>query len=840
MVISETGVFAGLIFIEKCVILTTICCNRGKGGVRLRYRSEDGVFLLSVREVCDMALVGGDLDLRMGHRSLSRLEQGKDVHKRLQEALKEGDLAEVAVSSRFEYHGRIYEVRGRADAILAGDPPAVEEIKSVVGKGFSEPNAYHTAQANLTAWLFLRERELDSIRVRRTLYRLDDGKTKTSETRFTESELEEFCFGLLSRIEYRVAICEERQTILLPSVGTGRFPYETVREAQDIMLRECYRDIKQGKRLFIQAPTGVGKTVSALYPAVRVLGEGHFDRIFYLTAKTATAREAYRAAADIFRAGSHLRTIVLTSREQLCPNAAAKADPAGVSRHCNPKDCPLARGFYDRCAAAVCDLIAKQSGFPRTTIAKIAEQYGLCPYEFQLELSEFCDIIICDYNYVFDPMVYLRRYFESDARAEGRFVFLIDEAHNLGDRASAMYSAELSVESVETLCRALLADSPSERDDLKPFVDLIGLLRGMKSLCRDTLTKEEDGTEQGYYLNRSAFPHLDETVHACRECAEKWLRTHAGTGPETELICLISRLRRFETVLQYFDAHFLTFVTVRGGDLSVRLICLDPSEILSEKLSLAKSCVLFSATLTPLDYFADILGGGKGAVKVALPSPYDSENLCVAAVSVSTRFEEREKSVKRLAAIIAATVSAKAGNYIVYFPSYDYMEKVQKAFSEKYAKVPTVVQTKGMSAEQREAFLDAFRDDGRLRVGFCVLGGSFSEGVDLPGGRLIGAIVVGVGLPGLSDERNILRDYYESTRESGYDYAYTYPGMNRVLQAAGRVIRSETDRGVIVLADDRWKEPRYKELIPEHWNGIRYATNAIELANIAADFWRKN
>ncbi len=813
----------------------------GKGVFRMQYCPDDGVFRLSVREVCDLALTGGSLDLRAGRRSAERAAQGRDAHRRLQEALGKDDRAEVPVSSRVAFHGRTYEIQGRADAILAGDPPAVEEIKSVSGRGFAEPNAYHTAQANLTAWLYLREAGFASVRVRRTLFRLDDGKTRTFESLFSEPELEAFCIGLLARIEYRAAILEERRNVLLPSVATGQFPYETVREAQDIMLRECYRDIKLGRRLFIQAPTGVGKTVSALYPAVRALGEGRCDRIFYLTAKTSTAREAYRAAADIFRAGSRLRTVVLTSREQLCANPAAKNDPAGISRHCNPKDCPRARDFYDRSKAAVCDLLARQSGYPRATIAEAADACGICPYEFQLELSEFCDILICDYNYVFDPMVYLRRYFDDDdARQAGRFVFLVDEAHNLGDRAAAMYSAELTVLPAELLLRALLAAHPAERDALKPMADYVGVLRGLKKLCRDTLTKNEDGTEQGYYLNHGTVPQLFEAVAACREAAEAWSRAHSGEETETELLRFLSSLRRFETVAPFFDSRFLTFVAVRNGDVSVRLICLDPSEILAEKLSLAKASVLFSATLTPLDYFADILGGGRGAVKVALPSPYDPENLCVAAVTgVSTRYEDREKSVKKLAAVIAAMASARAGNYIAYFPSYDYMEKVRKAFSEKYPKVPTVVQTRGMGAEAREAFLGAFRDDGKLRVGFCVLGGSFSEGVDLAGGRLIGVAIVGVGLPALSDERNILRDYYESTRESGYDYAYTYPGMNRVLQAAGRVIRSETDKGIIVLADDRWGEPRYQQLIPNHWNRLQYAKTASELANIASDFWKK-
>ena len=805
----------------------------------MRFCREDGSFLLSVREVCDLALVGGNLDLRSGHRSLSRMEQGRNAHKQLQDLLGENARAEVPVETTVAFRNHTYRIRGRADAIDSGDPPAVEEIKSVPSRAFTEPNAYHTAQANLTAWLYLRAEGLSSVRVRRTLFRLDDGKTKVFEDLMTADDLEAFCLDLLSRLDYRASILTEREKVLLPTVRTARFPYGSVRDAQKIMLDECYRDLKKGKRLFIQAPTGVGKTVSALFPAVRLLGEGKLDKIFYLTAKNATAREAYRTAADLFRAGAQFRTLALTSREQICANPAAKADPAGISRHCNPKDCPRARGFYDRCATAVCDLLAKQSGYPRATIAEVAETYGICPYEFQLELSEFCDLIICDYNYGFDPAVYLRRYFDAEATAPGRFAFLVDEAHNLADRAASMYSAELSVRPAELLLQALKTAHPAEPDVFAPLSAYVAVMRGLKKLCRDTLTKTEDGEEQGYYLNHGTVPGVAEAVSDCREWADAWLRDHAGEETETDLIRLVASFRRFETILPFFDARFLSFVTVQSGDVLLRLICLDPSEILSERLSLAQSAVLFSATLTPLDYFADILGGGKNAVKVALPSPYDPGNLLVTAVTgVSTRFEDREKSVKKVAAIIAATASAKAGNYIVYFPSYDYMEKVRNAFCDRYPKVTVVVQTRGMDADEREAFLDSFRDDGKLRVGFCVLGGSFSEGVDLPGGRLIGAVVVGVGLPGLSDARNILRDYYESTRERGYDYAYTYPGMNRVLQAAGRVIRGETDRGVIVLADDRWGEPRYRELIPEHWNHIQYAKTPQELANIAADFWK--
>ena len=806
----------------------------------MQYQTEKKQIHLSVREICDLLHLHSTSDLRSGGSSLDRMEQGKEAHKALQMSLSPGDLAEVSLSVTVPFHGRLYEIAGRADSVRQGMPAIVEEIKSIVGKRFPEPDAYHTAQANLTAWLYLQKQGLSSVCVRRTLVRIEDGESKSFNTVFSAAELNEYCFGLLSRIEYRAELMEERVLLRLPTMRAVKFPYPNVRPAQQMMLSECYRDIKRGKRLFLQAPTGIGKTISALFPAVRAMGEGHCDRVFYLTAKTAAAREAYRACGDLFAAGADLRTVHLSARENLCVNTEAKNDPAGISRHCNPEKCPRLRGFYEKCPDAVCKLLRTQNGYPRKTILEAANRAGICPYEFQLELSEFCDVLVCDYNYVFDPMVYLRRYFEEDARLSGKFVFLIDEAHNLANRASDMYSVILSALQAEELLKLLAETHPAEPEtEWKKLKNYIGTLRKLKALCQDTLCKNEAGEEQGYALYHGALPGLSDSVSACRSWAEDWLRKHPEDEVEAPLVQFLTPLRRMEAIQPYFDERFLSYITVLNGDISVRLICLDPSEILSQKLSLAHSAVLFSATLTPLDYFSDILGGGKKAIKIALPSPYPTEHLCLAAVTgLSVRYEDREKSVRKLVGVIAASASGKAGNYIVYFPSYDYMEKVHAAFVKKYPQVTTVLQTRGMTAEAKETFLNAFVDDGALRIGFCVLGGSFSEGVDLPGGRLIGAVVVGVGLPGLSDERNILRDYYEATRESGYDYAYTFPGMNRVLQAAGRVIRSENDRGIIVLADDRWAEPRYQALMPEHWNGIIYANDAHEIADIAVDFWK--
>ena len=804
----------------------------------MKYDVERAAVLLSVRELCELALRSGDLDLRFGGKGISfeKANLGSQIHRKIQGNAGAFYQAEVFMTSTTLYHNICFEVSGRADGIISGDPFTVDEIKAVSGRAFdTPPSPFHDAQVKCYAYFLCKERELERVKIRLTYCRTEDESIKHHESIHTKEELQSFYFSLLSRIEYRARILIERKNILLPSADAAVFPYSSVREGQDILIRECYRDIKAGKRLFAQAPTGIGKTLSTLYPAVRCLGEGKIDKIFYLTAKATTRREAYRAAGQLFEKGAHLRTVVLTAREQLCQNEAAKADPTGISRHCNPQDCPYAKGFYDRAPSAVCKALTTQSGFDRGAILRFAKEFHVCPYELQLEFSEFCDVVICDYNYAFDPQVYLRRYFLPQAVDENAYAFLIDEAHNLFDRACAMYSASLDTNILEKTLQAL----PEGEEGLRSALEkLLVTMLGFRRLCKDTIRKDENGQESGYYLNRSGMESLYPLVTSARRTAEEHQKKHPDAPEANDVYLLASALKRFEKISECYDEGFLTFILLENGVYTLRLICLDPSRILSACHGRAKSSILFSATLTPTDYFADILGGGKGAVQIDLPSPYDPAHCCLAAVTgISTRYEDRPKSFAKIAAVIAATVSAKKGNYIAYFPSYDYMEQVAKKFAQKYPSVPTVIQSRGMSATERDAFLGAFAEDGKLRVGFCVLGGSFSEGVDLPGNRLIGTIIVGTGLQAISNERNILRDYYETTRERGFDYAYTYPGINRVLQAAGRVIRREEDRGVVVLVDDRYETPRLRSLLPNHWKNLLYARNAQELAEIVSQFW---
>ena len=806
----------------------------------MRYDVERSAVLLSVGELCELALRAGDLDLRAGKGRRSSSERallGTRIHQRLQTERGARYAAEVPLTNTMLLEDLCYEVSGRADGILAGEIPTVEEIKTVGPRAFRMPPlAGDEAQLFCYAYFLCRERGLQEVRTRLTYYNTESEELRSFDRVCSAGELREFYLSLLSRISWRARLLRERAIERLPSAKDGKFPYASVREGQDLLIRECYRDIRAGKRLFAEAPTGIGKTLSTLYPAVRAMGDGACEKIFYLTAKASTRREAYRAAEQIFRAGAHLRTVVLTAREQLCRNEAARRDPCGITGHCNPLDCPFAQGFFDRCEPALQKALDGRNGFPRTAVLQAAEEFGICPYELQLMLAELCDIIICDYNYVFDPHVYLRRFFGGDARDLGNYVFLIDEAHNLGDRACAMYSAELCNEEIARAWRMLPEEDPLR----KPLEELAVEMHGLRRLCRDNLFRDGDGVERGYYISRNPMEQIGKRISGVRGTIERAL----FLGKAGEVTPLLERLstamRHYETVAEYYDESFLTFLEVRGDTRILRQICLDPSKVLDVCLSRARAAVLFSATLTPQDYFADILGGGKDASRLSLPSPFPKEHFCpVAVTSVSTRFEDREKSYKKICALIAATVSAKAGNYMVYFPSYRYMEEILRVFKERYPKVSTVVQKREMSQGEKERFLDAFRDDEKLRIGFCVLGGSFSEGVDLPGRRLIGTVIVGTGMPGISNERNILKEYYDTTRERGFDYAYVYPGMNRVLQAAGRVIRREEDRGVVVLIDDRYGDALRASLLPDHWSHLQYAGNPSELAEIVTEFWHE-
>lgn len=720
--------------------------------------------------------------------------------------------------------GILVKVTGTAEGIsLQNGTPMLDYTKRVaVLPPADQPQAIPVRQKML-GYMLVNAKQLDALTLRQLLV------TRSAERaalccKVSAATLQETYTDVLARALPYIENCVRDHVKVRPSTKDIVFPYPEVREGQEEFMRECYRDILHSERLFIQAPTGIGKTISTLYPAVRALGKGKCDKIFYLTAKASTRREAMAAAKRIFDAGAHLRTIVLAAKEQMCP---VEPFTLHTCRHACPRSLS-----HTAIMKAVSELLTCQNGFTPALIRRTADKYGVCPYELSLDLSEFCNIIICDYNYVYNPAVKLRRYFEEN---NGKYVLLVDEAHNLTDRARDMYSAVLRADDLVTLAEQLDPIDPLRRS-LSLCIDL---LAEVKHYCYDTLQVDKDGVERGYYFSKQPLYEVDRALSELETAVEKWLKSHSYDDLYDRAEAFHISLRAYLTAAQSYDGGYVTYLTVQNGSMTLNLLCLDPSTQLQECNQRAEAVIMFSATLTPPSYFAQTLGGGNDAISVNFPSPFPRENLCVAVADcVGTTYEEREGSIKRITAYIAASVCSKVGNYMVYFPSYSYMEKVVRAFRERYPDVPVAVQQRGMTQEQKETFLDAFCDDNPgMLIGFCVLGGSFSEGVDLPGGRLIGSIIVGVGIPGLSDERNIIRDHYADKYGKGYEYAYVYPGMNRVLQAAGRVIRTDTDRGIVILLDRRYAEPRYTELFPPHWENVRFASDAQSLAKIVDGFW---
>ncbi len=795
----------------------------------MKYSEDSCSVELSVSELCNNALFGGDLNSR--HRSVYYEE--REPSRRIKRDVGVFYTPDVELTNTIAYGGIYYTVSGRADGIIKKDGIiTVDEIRNVNSYEFHfPPRESQLARLKCLAYFAACRDELPTVFIRLTLHNTENGKIKYHSYELGTDELRIWYTSLIMKISREGSFLKLRTEQLLPSAANAVFPYKELRDGQELMIRECYGAIRRAERIFIEAPTGIGKTVSALYPAIRALGEGRADKIFYLTAKSSTRREAFSAAGKLFESGAKLRTVVITAKEQVCSCSTRGL----TTKPCEPDNCEFSKGYYDRVKDAIFELLSRQNGFTRQIIREVALKYRLCPYELSLDLSEYCDIIICDYNYAFDPTVYFRRYFGASSDM-GKYIFLVDEAHNLADRARDMYSAELRRSAFERVYSRI---TPDQRELDKAFEHIIMVIRGCKRLCSDNIIRNAGGEEMGFYISHSLPMKLCEELDIFKKKLEKWITENAESVLYAEVDRLLSDIRRFITITEYFDEHFLFYLELRGNDMFLKVYCLDPSKVLDIIQNKAVCTVFFSATLAPSEYFCDVLGGGKKATRLELESPYDRNNLCVAVADyLSVRLEDRKSNTARYASVIAAAVSSKVGNYIAYFPSYEMMESVAELFSGKYPKAETIIQKRNMTQREKEEFIDSFKnDENKLRVGFAVLGGSFSEGVDLPGSRLIGTVIFGVGLAGLSNEKNIIRDYYETLNGSGYDYAYTYPGMNNVLQAAGRVIRRSTDRGVVVLVDDRYGSPKYTALFPEHWDGVKYAGNAKSLAEIMRRFW---
>lgn len=777
---------------------------------------EEKIIRISVRNLVEFILREGDIDNRKaGLPDKEAMQLGGRIHRKIQRQMGSDYHAEVPLKITVPCEGFAIQIEGRADGIQkTADGVVVDEIKGVLREleYIEKPVGVHLAQAKCYGYIYGKQQELDSITVQMTYCQMETEEVKRFQETFSIEELERWFFDIVMQYEKWARFQVEWRQTRDATIKEAEFPYP-YREGQRELVTSVYRTILRKKKLFIQAPTGVGKTMATIFPAVKAVGEGLGDKIFYLTAKTITRTVAEQAFQILKKNGLQYKVATLTAKEKIC--FCEKAE-------CNPDVCPYAKGHFDRVNDAVYEMITTMEEMSRENIETQAKKHSVCPFEMGLDVSLWVDAIICDYNYVFDPNAHLKRVFSEGKK--GEYLFLIDEAHNLVERGREMYSAVLYKEEFLQMKKAVRYES----------VKLTRQLEGCNQMLLEM--KRECQTYKEY----NSISHFALKLLNVMNGLQKLLEEKEQV--DEEVLEFYFHVRNFLNIYEEVDENYVIYTELEeGGDFKLKLFCVNPAVKLQNFLSQGNSTVFFSATLLPIRYYKKLLSVETDDYAVYAHSPFKEANrLLVLGQDVSTKYTRRGYEMyERFAIYIKNVMQAKPGNYLVFFPSYRFMEEVRETF-ERYRteEMCCMMQEQNMNEQDREAFLQEFEAEreGSL-AGFCVMGGIFSEGIDLTKERLIGAMIVGTGLPQVCNEREILKQYFDRHGENGFDYAYLYPGMNKVLQAAGRVIRTEEDKGVIALLDDRFAGRRYLEIFPREWRKLTYC-NVKTIGEKVEQFWK--
>lgn len=764
----------------------------------------------------------GDIDNRSGASGEEVMLQGARIHRRIQSEAGSAYRAEYPLVYNYETALCEVELEGRADGlILEDDQVTIDEIKTtgMTPGHMTGPDPVHLAQAKCYASIYLLSEGLNEIRVRMTYVNRDTEEIRYFYSEYSAEEITQWFQATVEEMSKWLDQQAAWRILRQDSIADLEFPFE-YRPGQQELAGDVYRTIYHGRRLFIEAPTGTGKTLTVIYPSLKSMGAGRGDKLFYLTAKTIARTVAEEAVETLRSAGLKLKSVTLTAKEKIC--FMEEAD-------CNPEYCPYAKGHYDRVNECLFVLVSEEEAYPRQVIEEYAEKYRVCPFELSLDLSLYCDCIICDYNYVFDPNAYLRRFF-AEGR-EGDYIFLVDEAHNLVDRGREMYSAVLVKENLMRTRRAIAGVQPR-------------IARAIERCNRDMLAvkKSRENCDKDRLVLMGEPGDIIGHADMLRTLISNYLGEHRdGIGHE-EILELYFEISDFLNIYDLYGRGYLTYNGFNdNGEFFIKLLCVDPSDNLRDCMEQARSTMLFSATMLPIQYYKSLLGGTAEDYEVYAQSVFDIRNrLLIQATDVNTRYSDRNHNqYARMAEYIYRISSAKSGNYMIFAPSYSYMTRVVEIYREEYADSDTLilVQSNHMRESEREEFLDRFRVKGEgSALGFCVMGGIFGEGIDLKDDALIGVIVMGTGLPQIGGERDLIRTFFDGNGEKGYDYAYSYPGMNRVQQAAGRLIRTETDTGVIALLDDRFSWGSNRRMFPREWSDV-IEVKIDNVSDYVEEFW---
>ncbi len=788
--------------------------------------SANKVIKTSVRNLVEFVLRAGDLVAAF--TGSSRMVDGTKIHRKVQQAQAANYQPEVSLAITVEWSDVILQISGRADGIITTTPETgpeeitIDEIKSVtqeletIEAGY---NPLHWAQAKCYAYIYATQHGLEQIGVQLTYCQVTTLETKLFRHIYPVPELAVFFESLVSDYAMWAKRLSDWAACRDASAGLVQFPFPAFRDGQRQLSVAVYKTICGGVKLFAQAPTGTGKTMATIFPAIKALGLGHVEKIFFLTAKTVTRQLAEAAFDRLRQSGLQCKTLTLTAKDKICfmPDAA-----------CTPDECPYAEGYYDRIKPAL-HSCWQEVAFTREVIERWAREYRVCPFELSLELAFWADAVICDYNYVFDPRVYLKRFFYEN---NGQYCFLVDEAHNLVDRAREMFSAEITKQSFLAIKKTVHTKLPALA---KAAGKINTCLLKLGKLC----IEQTAAGETEYYVREQPFSEILPLLRKFMDVAEKWLAKNEPADFREELLDVYFMVNAFLRTAETYDERYVTYVEKMAKEVKLKLFCVNPAELLRQAGQRGRATVFFSATLTPIDYFFEVLGGGEGDGKMMVPSPFAAGNLrLLVADHISTTYKTRDQTYEAIVDSITAVVRAKTGNYLVFLPSYRYLEEVCRRFTQNNPLIKVSKQTGEMTEAERAGFLEQFSAGStETLVGFAVLGGIFGEGIDLTGERLVGAVIVGVGLPMVCPEREIIRQWFDRNDRQGFEYAYVYPGMNKVLQAAGRVIRTEQDRGVILLIDNRFSQSRYRRLFPPEWRGAVRTPSVDRIAGKVEQFW---
>ncbi|MCM1155762.1 MAG: DEAD/DEAH box helicase family protein [Roseburia sp.] len=811
---------------------------------------------ISVRNLVEFILRSGDIDNRRA-ASADAMQEGGRIHRMIQRRMGAGYHAEVGLHHTYPTESYDIVIEGRADGIIIeamGDVSAVPELTDTKLKPemtdhvtvtideikgtyrdlakMQQAVPVHLAQAKCYAFIYAAQNRLKSIRVRMTYCHLETEEIRYFHHEYTFRELQEWFEDVMEQYRKWADYSFAWQKVRQESIKALAFPF-AYREGQKELASYVYQTIYHKKKLFIEAPTGVGKTLSTVFPAVKAVGEGIGDKIFYLTAKTITRTVAEDAFVLLREKGLQFKTVILTAKEKICFMEETT---------CNPEACPYAKGHYDRINEAIYALLVAEDSFHREKIEEYARTYQVCPFEMCLDMSLFSDAVICDYNYVFDPHVYLRRFFAEGNRSE--HLFLIDEAHNLVERGREMYSAVLRKEDFLKLKKEVKGYSARLEKQLdKCNKELLALKRA----CGN------------YKIEESIAPFV-MALGRLNSGMEDYLEEHEESPVRQDILEFYFEVSHFLSIYELVDENYVIYSEMESdGSFILKLFCVNPAKNLGECMMRGRSSILFSATLLPIQYYKTLLGADEGDYEVYAKSVFRPEKrgLFIGSDVTSKYTRRSEMEYYNIASYLYEIVKNRHGNYMVFFPSHAFLRQVYDSFMEYFAEeqIECIVQEDHMNERSREEFLGRFMgnedcrledvihmdiemEDEKILLGFCVMGGIFSEGIDLKNDSLIGAVIVGTGLPQVCNEREILKQYFDSWGENGFDYAYRYPGMNKVLQAAGRVIRTMEDVGIVVLLDERFLNPAYQRLFPREWHNYEVVTTK-QIAGRVERFWNE-